>query len=113
MEKLFELKMAGIRRLEEKSKCQIPCNQEYFEVNKAFEVSSSLSGDERTGYTVIYARFLYNDRVPQSREEYVYTPYMLLTDIGGIVGLFLGASMWSIAKNLRKFSIKLFRFANE
>ena len=109
MDKSFELKLAGFKRFYNETKCQVPCEIEYFELDRAIQLSTAQTDLMPSNSTVIYARLLYNDRVTMFREEEVYRPSMLLTDVGGIIGLFLGASMWSVVKNVRKYVIKFLR----
>ena len=96
---------SGIEQLEKLTGCQEPCNRVEYHITNYIEYHKSTANDDTTKImseigqntsSVIIISHLQKRAVQKVEENLKYTVISFISDAGGILGIFLGFSFWSI-----------------
>ena len=96
---------SGIEQLEELTGCQEPCNSVEYHITNYIEYHKTTARDDTTKIlseigqntsSVIIISHLQKRAVQKVEEFLKYTLITFISDVGGILGIFLGFSFWSI-----------------
>ena len=98
-------RMKGLNKLSKESGCKIPCKNTWYNPREFISFPTSHIRDESLKVlnendepfgSILVVSHVEQDRFPARAEMYAYTFYKFICDIGGISGVFLGISFWTI-----------------
>ena len=103
---LSDTTFSGIEGLETLTGCQQPCNSVEYHSNDYIKYHKTIARDDttkivneigqNTSSSVLIVSHLQRRAVKKVEESLKYTVITFISDVGGILGIFLGFSFWSI-----------------
>ena len=112
VKKMYDItvaKFAGLEILRNLTGCNVPCeNNEYFLTpfttvhmdNFKDQAKEYLQNQGADNSSIVILSHMKSEKIKKIQEVPAYTAMTFLGDVGGIAGLFLGLSFWSIYESL-------------
>ena len=98
-------RMKGLNKLSKESGCHIPCKNTWYSPREFITFYTSQVRDEsltildqhnETNGSILVVSHVEQDRYAMKTEMPAYSLYQFICDIGGISGVFLGISFWTL-----------------
>ena len=95
---MHNLRMFGSANLKHETQCLRPCRRTAYTLERGVHGSPYYEGEV---YSMLTLHKQQGETATDKQEVLEYTLSDLLSDVGGMMGLFLGMSIWGLANDIK------------
>ena len=106
LQDLTDTSYAGYKALYSLTGCRQPCNSFQYETERYLNLNVEMNHDLVNGtedmknWGMITTNHVFLENIRKNEELLVYTAITFISDVGGILGIFLGFSFWGFALDM-------------